>query len=98
MLSGTIGASFTSLPKKDRINKIYIGGSGFNNYNNKIGILARGFNSDVTNNGNETWSGYHGGVSFLKKSKDYNYELDLRYEDQEGLIDKIASITINKRF
>ena len=38
------------------------------NYNNKIGILARGFNSDVKNNGNKTWSGYHGGVSFLKKS------------------------------
>ena len=41
--------------------------------------------------------GYHGGVSF-KKSNDYAYELDLRYEDQEGLIDKIASITVNKRF
>ena len=36
--------------------------------------------------------------TFLKKSDDYAYELDLRYEDQEGLIDKIASITVNKRF
>ena len=98
MLSGTIEASFTSLPKKDRINKIYIGGSGFKNYNNKIGILARGFNSDVKNNGNKTWSGYHGGVSFLKKSNNFSYELDLRYEDQEGLIDKIVSLTLNRRF
>ena len=98
LLSGTIEASFTNLPKNDRTNKIYIGGSSFKNYNNKIGVLARGFNSDVKNKGNETWSGYHGGIAFLKKSKDYNYELDLRYEDQEGLIDKIASITVNKRF
>jgi len=52
----------------------------------------------VKNNGNKTWSGYHGGISFLKKSKDYSHELDLRYEDQEGLIDKIASVTVNKRF
>lgn len=98
LLSGTIEASFTSLPKKDRINKIYIGGSGFKNYNNKIGILARGFNSDVKNNGNKTWSGYHGGVSFLKKSNNFSYELGLRYEDQEGLIDKIVSLTLNRRF
>ena len=98
LLSGTIEASFTSFPNKNRTNKIYMGGSGFKNYNNKIGVLARGFNSDVKNNGNKTWSGYHGGISFLKKSKDYSYELDLRYEDQEGLIDKIASITVNKRF
>ena len=58
------------------------------------------FIGPVTISGNSRLKGDHLviGVSFLKKSKDYNYELDLRYEDQEGLIDKIASFTVNKRF
>ena len=99
LLSGTIEAAYTNiLPQNDILGKIYLGGSGFKNYNKKIGVSARGFNSDVKNNGNETSSGYHAGVSLLKKSKNFNFEIDFRYEDQEGLIDKIASLTLNRRF
>ena len=34
--------------------------------------------------------------SFIEKN--FNFEIDFRYEDQEGLIDKIASLTLNRRF
>ena len=99
VLSGTIEAAYTNiLPQNDILGKIYLGGSGFKNYNKKIGVSARGFNSDVKNNGNETSSGYHAGVSLLKKSKNFNFEINFRYEDQEGLIDKIGSLTLNRIF
>ena len=55
----------------------------------------------MSNEGNQDWSGYHLGLTLGKRAfkyEDYNYELDLRYEDQEGLVDKSVRFTINKKF
>ena len=78
--------------------KIYAGGSTFKNYNNKVKVNARGFNSDVSNHGNQVWSGYHAGVSLVKENPIFNFELDARYENQEGLEDKAVALTLNRKF
>ena len=97
LLSNTLEASYTSiLTKSNFLAKIYAGGSTFKNYNKNIEVEARGFNSDVSNQGN--WSGYHAGISFVKDHPIFNFELDGRYENQEGLKDKALTFTINKKF
>ena len=99
LLSNTLEISHTTkIPEENFLSKLYVGGSAFKNYNDKIEVSARGFNSDVSNEGNQEWSGYHAGLSIGKKNKNLNYELDLRYEDQEGLIDRTIQFTVNKQF
>jgi len=99
LLSNTLEISHTTkIPEENFLSKLYVGGSAFKNYNDKIEVSARGFNSDVSNEGNQEWSGYHAGLSIGKKNKNLNYELDLRYEDQEGLIDRTIQFTANKQF
>ena len=99
LLSNTLEISHTTkIPKENFLSKLYVGGSAFKNYNDKIEVSARGFNSDVSNEGNQEWSGYHAGLSIGKKNKNLNYELDLRYEDQEGLVDRTIQFTANKQF
>ena len=99
LLSNTLEASYTSiLNKSNFLAKIYAGGSTFKNYNNKVKVNARGFNSDVSNHGNQVWSGYHAGVSFVKENPIFNFEFDARYENQEGLEDKAVALTLNRKF
>ena len=99
LLSNTLEVSYTTkIPEENFLSKLYVGGSAFKNYNDKIEVSARGFNSDVSNEGNQEWSGYHVGLSIGKKTQNLNYELDLRYEDQEGLIDRTIQFTANKQF
>ena len=99
LLSNTLEISHTTkIPEENFLSKLYVGGSAFKNYNDKIEVSARGFNSDVSNEGNQEWSGYHAGLSIGKKTQNLNYELDLRYEDQEGLIDRTIQFTANKQF
>ena len=99
LLSNTLEISYTTkIPEENFLSKLYVGGSAFKNYNDKIEVSARGFNSDVSNEGNQEWSGYHAGLSIGKKTQNLNYELDLRYEDQEGLIDRTIRFTANKQF
>ena len=99
LLSNTLEISYTTkIPEENFLSKLYVGGSAFKNYNDKIEVSARGFNSDVSNEGNQEWSGYHAGLSIGKKTQNLNYELDLRYEDQEGLIDRTIQFTANKQF
>jgi regulator of replication initiation timing len=52
----------------------------------------------VTNDNRETWSGYHAGVSLVKKAKDLNFDLDLMYGNEDGLINQIAAISLTKSF
>ena len=45
----------------------------------QIKIVANGENKNVTNSGQETWSGYYAGVSLAKETKGMNFDLDLIY-------------------
>jgi len=66
---------------------------------NSVVFVCKKVKAKVTiDEGNQEWSGYHAGLSIGKKTQNLNYELDLRYEDQEGLIDRTIQFTANKQF
>ena len=75
----------------------YIGVNINNNLNNSIKITADGENKNVSP-AYETTTGYFAGVSFTKKAKDMNFDLDLMYGNEDGLINQIAAISLTKPF
>ena len=84
--------------KQQPMSQFFVKHSTFENYNKKIEVEARGFNSDINNKNNQTWSGYHAGISLANNHSIFNFEFDARYENQEGLIDKAATFTANLIF
>ncbi len=75
----------------------YIGVNVNNNINNSIKITADGENKNVSP-AYETTTGYFAGVSITKEAKDINFDLDLMYGNEDGLINQIASISLTKAF
>ena len=61
----------------------------------EIKITARNENSNVSSS-EENWSGYHAGVSFAKNVKNINFNLDLMYGNEDGLINEIAAFSVTK--
>ena len=43
-------------------------------------------------------SGYYAGFTFTRKTKDINFDLDLMYGNEDGLINQIAAISLTKTF
>ena len=43
-------------------------------------------------------SGYYAGLTFARKVKDINFDLDLMYGNEDGLINQIAAISLTKTF
>ena len=82
---------------KGFIIKPYIGANVNNNLNNSIKIKADGENKNVSPAQDST-SGYYAGVSFTKASKDLNFDLDLMYGNEDGLINQIAAVSLTKTF
>jgi hypothetical protein len=75
----------------------YIGANVNNNFNNSIKIKADGENKNVSP-AYKTTTGYFAGVSFTKEAKDINFNLDLMYGNEEGLINQIAAVSLTKSF
>ncbi len=75
----------------------YIGANVNNNLNNSIKITADGENKNVSP-ANEMTTGYFAGVSFTKETKDMNFDLDLMYGNEDGLINQIAAVSLTKSF
>ena len=82
---------------KGFIIKPYIGANVNNNLNNSIKIKADGENKNVSPAQDST-SGYYAGVSFTKASKDLNFDLDIMYGNEDGLINQIAAVSLTKTF
>ena len=75
----------------------YIGANVNNNLNNSIKITADGENKNVSP-ANSTTTGYFVGVSLIKEAADINFDLDLMYGNEDGLINQIAAISLTKSF
>ena len=78
--------------------KPYFGGNLNRNLNDQIKVTANKQNSNVTNLGQETWSGYYAGANFTKAVKGTNFDLDLMYGNEDGLINQIATVSFTKSF
>ena len=95
LLSGGFQVSYTEELPGNFILKPYFGATLNSSLNDEIKITARNENSNVTSS-QETWSGYHAGVSLTKKAKDINFDLDLMYGNEDGLINQIAAFSVTK--
>ena len=78
--------------------KPYYGLTLNKNLNDQIKIVADGENKHVTNAGQESWSGYYAGVNLSKEIKGTDFDLDLMYGNEDGLINQIAFISLTKAF
>ena len=95
LLSGGFGVSYTEgLPGNFTI-KPYFGVNFNRSLSDEIKITARNENSNVSSS-KENWSGYHAGVSFAKNVKNINFNLDLMYGNEDGLINEIAAFSVTK--
>ena len=95
LLSGGFGVSYTEgLPGNFTI-KPYFGVNFNRSLSDEIKITARNENSNVSSS-EENWSGYHAGVSFAKNVKSINFNLDLMYGNEDGLINEIAAFSVTK--
>ena len=97
LLSGGFEVSYTEDLPGNFIIKPYFGVNLNNSLSDEIKITARNENSNVTSY-QESWSGYNSGVSFTKKAKNINFDLDLMYGNEDGLINQIAAFSITKSF
>ena len=75
----------------------YIGANVNNNLNNSIKITADGENKNISPAYAIT-TGYFVGVSFTKEAKNINFDLDLMYGNEDGLINQIVAISLTKSF
>ena len=98
LLSGGFEVSYTEALPGNFVIKPYVGASLNRNLNDTINITARNKNADMTNNHQETWSGYHAGVSLVKEVKGLSFDLDLMYGNEDGLINQIAAFSLTKSF
>ena len=98
LLSGGFEVSYTeTLPGKFVI-KPYLGVTLSENLNEVINISGGKTNSNVTNDHQENWSGYNAGVSLTKEVKGVDFDLNLMYGNEDGLINQIAGFSLKKNF
>jgi hypothetical protein len=76
----------------------YIGANINNNLNNSIKITADGENKNVSPASSST-TGYFVGLSIIKNlGKDLNFDFELSYSNEDGLINEVASVSLVKYF
>ena len=69
-----------------------------NNLNNSIKITADGENKNVSPASSST-TGYFAGLSIIKNlDEDLNFDFELSYSNEDGLINEVASVSLVKYF
>ena len=97
LLSGGFEVSYVEGLPGSFIIKPYLGANTNKNLSDQTKITARGKNSDVSPI-RETWSGYYAGVSLAKEAKGIDFNLNLMYGNEDGLINQVAAVSLVKSF
>jgi len=97
LLSGGFEVSYLEGLPGGFIIKPYFGANKNKNLSDQTKITARGKNSNVSPI-RETWSGYYAGVSLTKEAKGIDFDLNLMYGNEGGLISQIAAVSLTKAF
>ena len=97
LLSGGFEVSYVEGLPGSFIIKPYFGANKNKNLSDQTKITARGKNSNVSPI-RETWSGYYAGVSLTKEAKGIDFDLNLMYGNEDGLINQIAAVSLTKSF
>jgi hypothetical protein len=97
LLSGGFEVAYVEGLPGSFIIKPYFGANLSKNLSNQIKITADGENKNVSPK-RETWSGYYAGVSLTKEAKGIDFDLNLMYGNEDGLINQIAAVSLTKSF
>ena len=97
LLSGGFEVSYVEGLPGNFIIKPYFGANKNKNLSDRTKITARGKNSNVSPI-RKTWSGYYAGVSLTKEAKGIDFDLNLMYGNEDGLINQIAAVSLTKSF
>ncbi len=98
LLGGGFEVSYTETLPGEFVIRPYAGVTLSQNLNDVINISGGKTSSNVTNENQETWSGYNVGVSLVKKVKGVDFDLSLMYGNEDGLINQNATISLKKSF
>ena len=98
LLGGGFEVSYTETLPGEFVIRPYAGVTLSQNLNDVINISGGKTSSNVTNENQETWSGYNVGVSLVKKVKGVDFDLSLMYGNEDGLINENATISLKKSF
>jgi len=98
LLGGGFEVSYTETLPGEFVIRPYAGVTLSQNLNDVINISGGKTSSNVTNENQETWSGYNVGVSLVKKVKGVDFDLSLMYGNEDGLINQNGIISLKKSF
>ena len=97
VLSGGFEVKYNEELGKGFIIKPYVGVTINHNLNGNIDIV-KDDDSLPASPADSMTSGYYAGLTFNKKTKYINFDLDLMYGNEDGLINQIAAISLTKTF
>ena len=97
ILSGGFEVKYNEELGKGFIIRPYVGVSLNRNLNDNIAIVADDDNTS-TSPAYSVTSGYYVGLTLNKEAKDINFDLDLMYGNEDGLINQIAAVAFTKSF
>ena len=97
LLSGGFEVSYLESLPGNFVIKPYFGANLNQNLTGQTKIIADGENKNVSPL-KENWSGYYAGVSLTKEVKGTDFDLNLMYGNEDGLINQIASFSLTKSF
>jgi hypothetical protein len=97
VLSGGFAIKYSDDIGKGFIIQPYAGVNINQNFNDNIKITADSENNNKSPANSET-SGYYAGVSLTKEVKGMDFDLDLMYGNEDGLINQIAAFSLTKSF
>ncbi len=97
VLSGGFEVKYNEKLGGGFIIKPYIGVTLNHNLNSNIDMVKDDDNLPASPAYSST-AGYYAGLSLNKKVKGFNFDLDLMYGNEDGLINEIAAISLTKKF
>ena len=97
VLSGGFEVKYNEELGKGFIIKPYVGVSLNHNLNNNIDMV-KDDDSLPASPADSSTAGYYAGFTVNKEAKGYNFDLDLMYGNEDGLINQIAAVSLTKTF
>ena len=97
VLSGGFEVKYNEELGKGFIIRPYVGVSLNHNLNNNIDII-KDDDSLPASPADSSTAGYYAGLTLNKETKGFNFDLDLMYGNEDGLINQIAAVSLTKTF
>jgi len=97
VLSGGFEVKYNEELGKGFIIRPFVGVSLNHNLNNNIDMV-KDDDSLPASPADSSTAGYYAGLTLNKETKGFNFDLDLMYGNEDGLINQIAAVSLTKTF